>query len=314
MDFVTLGRTGLRASVLGLGGGGHSRLGQQTGSTFGQSIALVQHALALGITFIDTAESYGTENIIGQALRGGRRDAVILSTKKSMDGQNGLITPQELRQGLEASLQRLETDRVDIYHLHGVLQEQYGYAREHLVPELLKLQEQGKIGFLGLTERFAVDTGHQMLSQAVRDEPWDVVMVGFNILNQSARERVFVQTQERNLGVLNMFAVRRDLSQPAKLQQTITALREQGHLSLYAELEDSEPLEFLLHEGGALSLPDAAYRFCRAEPGVHVVLSGTGSLRHLEENVTSILRPALPAPDRERLGHLFSGIDIVSGQ
>ena len=314
MDSITLGRTGLQLSVLGLGAGGHSRLGQQTGSTPEQSIALVQHALELGVTFIDTAEAYGTESLIGQALRGRRRDAVTLSTKKSLHGKNGLITPEELRKGLDDSLERLETDHVDIYHLHAVPQEHFGYALEHLVPVLLQLQEKGKIRFLGLTERFASDTGHRMMEQAVRDEPWDVVMVGFNILNQSARERVFVQTQQRNIGVLNMFAVRQDLSQPDKLRQTIADLRQQGRLPLDLVLDEAEPLEFLLHEGGAHSLPDAAYRFCRAEPGVHVVLSGTGSLRHLEENVASILRPPLPAQDQASLIRLFSGLDTLSGQ
>lgn len=314
MNFVTLGRTGLRVSVLGLGGGGHSRLGQSSGNTAEQSIALVQHALELGVTFIDTAEAYGTESLIGEAVRGKRRDSVTLSTKKSLNGQSGLITPDELRQGLESSLQRLGTDRVEIYHLHAVTEEQYEYVREQLVPILLQLKQQGKIRFLGLTERFASDTSHRMLERAVQEEPWDVVMVGFNILNQSARERVFVHTQKRDIGVLDMFAVRRALSQPTHLQQMLAELEQQGHFASNYDLNAAELLDFLVHENGAQSLPDAAYRFCRAEPGVHVVLSGTGNRRHLEENVASILRPPLSASDHQRLIDLFSGIDTVSGQ
>ena len=64
----------------------------------------------------------------------------------------------------------------------------------------------------------------------------------------------------------------------------------------------------------AESLPDAAYRFCRAEPGIHVVLSGTGKIAHLEQNVASILRPPLPDSIRTRLIDLFAGVDTVSGQ
>jgi predicted aldo/keto reductase-like oxidoreductase len=93
--------------------------------------------------------------------------------------------------GLEDSLQRLGTDYVDVYHLHGVRDEQYDYARDNLVPLLLKLKAQGKIRFLGITEVFAADPAHRMMQRAVQDDYWDVVMVGFNILNQSARDRIF---------------------------------------------------------------------------------------------------------------------------
>jgi aryl-alcohol dehydrogenase-like predicted oxidoreductase len=223
-----------------------------------------------------------------------------------------LITPDELVQGLDASLRKLGTDRVEVYHLHGVLANQYDYARETLVPTLFKLQEQGKMRFLGITEAFAPDPTHLMMTRAVQDDCWDVVLVGFNILNQSARERIFPHTRQRNIGVLNMFAVRRACSQPDKLRQTVAELLQLGAVS--ADLNSQEPLGFLLQDGSALSLADAAYRFCRDEPGIHVVLSGTGNLQHLEENVQSILRPPLPEKHRERLVQMFAGVDTVSGQ
>ena len=65
MDFVTLGRTGLRVSVLGLGGGGHSRLGQSTGRSADESVAVVRRALDLGVNFIDTAEGH---RMLGRAV------------------------------------------------------------------------------------------------------------------------------------------------------------------------------------------------------------------------------------------------------
>jgi aryl-alcohol dehydrogenase-like predicted oxidoreductase len=314
MDYVTLGRTGLQVSVMGLGGGGHSRLGQATGSSQEQSIAIVQRALDLGVNFIDTAEAYGTEALIGQAMQGRKRDEASISTKKSMAREEVLVTPEDVVQGLESSLQRLGTDHVEVYHLHGVKEEQYDYARDNLVPALLQLQQQGKIRFLGITEVFAADPAHCMMTRAVQDDCWDVVMVGFNILNQSARERIFSHTLQRGIGVLDMFAVRQALSQPAKLQQTIAQLIEQGAIEEELVPDKSDPLGFLTRDGGAYSLPDAAYRFCRAEPGVHVVLSGTGNMHHLEENINSILRPPLSPQHHEQLMRMFAGVDSVSGQ
>jgi len=77
MHYKILGRTGLNVSVAGLGCGGHSRLGQTYGNTLEQSADVVRAALDLGINFIDTAAAYGTEKIVGEAVRD-RRDKVII--------------------------------------------------------------------------------------------------------------------------------------------------------------------------------------------------------------------------------------------
>ena len=314
MQYVTLGRTGLQVSAMGLGGGGHSRLGQQTGSTRAQSVTIVERALDLGVNFLDTAEVYHTESIVGTAIRHRSRPQLVLSTKKTITRDDGsLISAQDVIAGCEASLRRLGTEYVDIYHLHGVRDAMYDDARDALVPALLQLQQEGKIRFLGITEAFAADPPHRMLSRAVHDDCWDVMMVGFNLLNQSARERVFAYTIPKQIGVLAMFVIRQALSRPAHLAQTIAELVDQGQVE-HGVLDPNDPLGFLLYEGGAESVPDAAYRFCRDEPGVHVVLSGTGNMQHLEENIASMLRPPLPEKDRQKLMQLFAKVDTVSGQ
>ncbi len=311
MDYVRLGRTGLRASVLGLGCGGHSRLGQRTGATKAQSVAIVRRALELGVNFIDTAASYETEELVGEALRGARRADVVLSTKKDLDAGGRLITAAGLTSALEGSLTRLQTDYVDVYHLHGVQAGEYDHAVTELLPAMLKLRDQGKIRFLGITEQFGTDPGHAMMARAVGDGYWDVVMTGFNILNQSARSRVLAETRRRDIGVLCMYAVREAFSRPEKLRQTVADLVQQGFIDRDA-VDPQEPLGFL--RDVADSLPDASYRFCRAEPGIHVVLSGTGNLHHVDQNVASILRPPLPAGVHQRLVDLFARVDTVSGE
>jgi L-galactose dehydrogenase len=69
MEYVTLGRTGLRVSVAGLGCGGFSRLGLGTGKSEEEAVALVRHALDLGVNLLDTAAVYGTEGVVGQAIK-----------------------------------------------------------------------------------------------------------------------------------------------------------------------------------------------------------------------------------------------------
>jgi L-galactose dehydrogenase len=308
MQRVVLGRTGLNVSVMGLGGGGDSRLGVKADTA--EATRLVRLALDRGVNFIDTAEAYGTEEVVGRALSEVRRTDVVLSTKKTTFGERPL-QPESVVASLEASLKRLRTDYVDVYHLHGVAPEDYADLRERIVPVLLELRRQGKIRFLGITEKFVVDPQHRMLEQALIDDIWDVVMVGFNFLNQSARERVFNRTRARNIGTLIMFAVRRALSQPERLAEILTDLAERGQISPEQALEG---LSFLVQPGVAGSIPEAAYRFCHYEPGAHVVLSGTSRESHLLENVTSLGLPELPPATRARLIELFSGVDHLSGQ
>ena len=153
-----------------------------------------------------------------------------------------------------------------------------------------------------------------MLSRAVQDAVWDVIMVGFNLLNQSARERVLAITQQNGIGTLCMFAVRRALSQPEALQELLGELMAQGLLDK-GELDQnaSDPIGFLMAGGVASSLPEAAYRFCRWEPGMDIVLSGTGNIDHLNANAAALSRPPLPAQITARLQRLFARVDTVSG-
>jgi aryl-alcohol dehydrogenase-like predicted oxidoreductase len=311
MRTTQLGRTGVGVSVAGLGCGGHSRLGMRDGATAEQAAHVVRRALDLGITLIDTAEAYGTEEAVGLGIAG-RRDEVFVSTKAFIVKRNGsLAGPPDLRSKLEASLQRLGTDHVDVYHFHGIVPSQYAHVRDVLLPEMFRLRDEGKIRFVGITEAFIPDPGHEMLSAAFYD-PWDVVMVGFNVLNQSARERVLNQTQPNGIGTLCMFALRRALSQPDALREVVADLAATGHVD-DGVLDLDDPLGFLVRDTDATSQIEACYRFCRWEPGIDVVLTGTGSAAHLEDNVRSLARPPLPADVTDRLRHIFARVDHLSG-
>lgn len=317
MDYLTLGRTGLEVSAAGLGCGGASRLGQGYGESHAHSVGVVAAALDLGINFIDTAAVYGTEDIVGEAVAG-RRDQVVISTKLPIVPEGAsplgmdLISGGELERNLEGSLRRLSSDYVDILHLHGVMPDQYDHCVRELLPALQRLRAQGKVRFLGLTERFIYDPQHSMLSRALEDAHWDVIMTGFNLINPSARQRVFAKTTVQGAGTLVMFAVRRALSDPEVLAALLDSLKAQGLITPDA-LEAEDPLGFLRTLGGAENVVDGAYRFCRHEPGAHVILTGTGKIDHLRQNVASINSAALDPRCLERLEKLFGTIDSVSG-
>src|SRR5436190_8346732 len=314
MQTVRLGRTGVEVSAAGLGCGGHSRLGMTSGASAEAASRVVSAAVDLGITFVDTARAYGTEEAVGLGLEG-RRDGVFISTKSGVTAnwQSGdLLTPDELTANLEASLKRLRTDRVDLFNLHGVTAEQYPYCRDVLVPELRRQQAAGKVRFLGVTERFGADTRHEMLAHAVPGGAFDVVMVGFSLLNPSARRSVFPLTREHDVGTLIMFAVRRALSQPDALRQVVGDLVGAGEVDP-GKIDAADPLGFLRDHPAVGSVVEAAYRFCRHEPGADVILTGTGNVEHLKANIAAIQAPALPAELTARLTDLFGAVESVSG-
>jgi aryl-alcohol dehydrogenase-like predicted oxidoreductase len=316
MQYTTLGKTGLKVSVAGLGTGGFSRLGLKSGKTEDQSAGLIHEAVGLGINFIDTAANYGTEGVVGKALKTIPRDKVVIATKAQFHRGNDWMPPEKFVAGLDNSLRSMGTDYVDVFNLHGVEVDEYDYALGTLAPALLKEKEKGKIRHIGLTENPIVDFTNEALKRALRDPVWEVFMVGFHMMHQGARQNVFPATQEKGIGTLLMFAVRSMFADPPRIVREMKALAEKGLVEKWLG-ESDNPLGFLVHEGGANNVIEAAYRYARHEPGVDVVLFGTGDEAHLRSNVAALLKPPLPQADREKLAKLFghlTGIGLDSHQ
>lgn len=310
MEFTTLGRTGLKVSVAGLGCGGSSRLGLTAGHSEAHCASIILRAVELGVNLIDTAKVYGTEPVVGAALKSIPRESVVVSTKQKIANGKTLIPADEVVAGLNNSLKTLGTDYVDVFFLHTVLPDAYEHAANVIVPALLREKEKGKFRFLGITEMPPKDARHEMLQSALKDDYWDVLMFAFHMLGQNARQTVFPVTQSRNIGTLIMFAVRSLFSTPGRLQQDIQLLAAAGRLPSWLA-EKSQPLDFLLHEGGAPNIIEAAYRYARHEPGANVVLFGTSNLAHVEHNIKSILASPLPPADVQKINALFGNLEGV---
>lgn len=306
MEFTTLGRTGLKVSVAGMGSGGPSRLGRKKGVSTDQGIALIRRAIDLGINFFDTAQNYGTEGVVGAAVKSVPRDSVVLSTKYHAEG----VSAPEIVEALDNALRTMGTDYLDVFHLHGVLPEEYDHAVDVLVPVLLRERERGKFRYLGITEGTAHDLEHAMLTRALKEDFWDVIMVSFNLMHQGALDHVLPEARRRGVGTLIMAPARCQVSTPDRLAQALKGLAAEGRLPA-AVGETDDPLGFLLQGGGAENLLDAAYRFARHASGADVVLFGTGDPAHLDANVSSLLSPPLPEASVSRLTAHFGRLKGV---
>jgi aryl-alcohol dehydrogenase-like predicted oxidoreductase len=156
MKKVVLGSNGLEVSRLGLGCMGMSAFYTGAGQDEAGSIATIHRALELGVTFFDTAEMYGpyeNEKLLGKAFKG-RRDGAIIATKfgtlnhetneRQLDG-----SPANVRASVEGSLERLQTDHIDLYYQHRM---DPNTPVEETVGALAELIAEGKILNYGLSE------------------------------------------------------------------------------------------------------------------------------------------------------------------
>ncbi|MDR0475406.1 MAG: aldo/keto reductase [Treponema sp.] len=309
METVVFGRTGLKVTIAGLGCGGFSQLGLKKHG-LDHAANIVKTAYDAGVNYFDTATIYGTQGAVGKGLSGIKRDSYFISTKFPYN----MKKPAEFMPTLEESLRELKTDYIDVYLIHGVMPKDYAFVVETYVPLLKEAQKQGKIRFLGTSETFGNDTSHEMYKNTLKnDDYFDVAMIGYNLLNPSAAKSLFPLTLEKNIGVLDMFAVRTALSNPAQLLADISHILEKGQADPSLAKKEN-PLDFLTEKGTAETIMEAAYRFCRHTKGVHVVLTGTGSREHLLTNLKSIQGPKLPDEVLERLENMFGRVDCVSGQ
>ena len=291
MEYRTLGRTGLRVSVAGLGTGGASKLGQSAGLSASESHRIVRTALNLGINVFDTSPGYGaSEELLGGALAGVPRDRYVLATKFQPGWDRLGEDPQALTRSLENSLRRLRVEAVDVLQYHGVKPHEYRTVVERFHPVVLRAQQAGKVRFLGITATAAGDPENEMLPMALEDDLFDCIMVKFGILNQSARRKVFPMALQRNVGVFVMASVRQSLRKPSEAVARINGFIDEGLLAIPRPSLD-DPLGLARPGEPVPSLTRAAYQFAAESEAVSTVLIGTGGVDHLKTNVADILGP-----------------------
>ena len=198
MEHRALGSQGLTVGAQGLGCMGMSAFYGATDET--ESLATIDRALELGVTLLDTAESYGpfvNEQLLGKALAR-RREGAVLATKTGIeitdDGQvrglNG--RPEYVRRALERSLRHLGTDHVDLYYMHRIDPET---PIEETVGALAELVAEGKIRHLGLCEASA-----QTIRRAHAVHPLAAVQAEYSLFERGI-EQDGVRDTLRELGI-----------------------------------------------------------------------------------------------------------------
>ncbi len=193
----TLGSQGLVVSAEGLGCMGMS---QSYGPADEQeSLATIDRALELGIDFFDTAEVYGpyiNEELLGRALRG-KRDRVLLATKfgwKIEDNKPAGLDSKHIRQAVEGSLKRLETDHIDLLYQHRVDPE---VPIEDVVGTMAALVAEGKVRFLGLSE-----AGEETIRRAHAVHPITALQSEYSLWERNLEPRIIPLLRALGIGLV----------------------------------------------------------------------------------------------------------------
>jgi aryl-alcohol dehydrogenase-like predicted oxidoreductase len=194
----TLGRQGLVVSELGLGCMGMSDF--YAGRDEAESMATLDRALELGITFLDTADIYGpylNEELVGRFLRG-KRDRVVLATKfaimRSPEGTwlgvNG--KPEYVRQCCDASLKRLGVDHIDLYYQHRV---DSNVPIEDTIGAMAELVHAGKVRYLGMSEAAAAT-----IRRAHAVHPISALQTEYSLWTRDPEDDILPTTRELGIG------------------------------------------------------------------------------------------------------------------
>ena len=275
MERRRLGRTGLRVSVLGLGG---SEIGYE-GASQATVDRLLGSALDAGLNVIDTAECYDkSEQLLGAAL-GARRRQCLVFTKCGHAGGWGRADwrPAPLLASIERSLERLRTDHVDLVQLHSC--DLTVLKRGDAIRALLTARERGLTRFIGYSgdgaaARYAVESG-----------AFDTLQTSISVAEQEPLTTTLPLCIERGMGVI----AKRPIANAVMAQRASRG----GYGHEYWRRLQKLDYDFMKRSDAVAT----ALRFTLSVPGVHTAIVGTARPGRFEENARHLEAGKLPAAD-----------------
>jgi aryl-alcohol dehydrogenase-like predicted oxidoreductase len=320
----SLGKTGLTVSALGFGCGNVG--GLIIRGTPAERERGVARAMELGVSYFDTAPSYGdgeSERNLGQVLKA-LRARVYVGTKFRLDARDLADVPAAIGRSLDASLRRLGMERVDLLQLHNRIEPARGAGALSLadvlgevVPTVQKLRQQGKVGFCGITALGETAVLHRALDSGALD----TAQVCYNLLNPSAGVTVtpgfpaqdfaglLGRARQRNMGVIVIRALAAGALSGVETRHPVAVPSVDPIATApdyRTDVARAQLLGALVREGHASSLIEASLRLAVGSDAVSTVLVGYSSIEHLEEAAAAVNKGPLPRPALDRLASLWS--------
>ena len=312
MNYRKLGRTGLEVSEIGFGawgiGGSVEGMPAYGPTDDDESKATLQRAYDLGINFYDTSDVYGhghSERLIGQTL-GHVRERVIIATKVGFLGGDGPqdFSPRHIRRSLESSLERLQTDYIDLYQLHSPLLDVLA-EDESILRTLRDLKEEGKIRVFGISVRSPGDG-----LTAISKFGIESIQVNFNLLDQRAiGSSLLGPSAAQSVGIIARTPFCFGFLTGAYSSDTV--FDSTDHRSGWSPEQIQRWISGSQLFAEAISHPEGqtqsqlALRFCLSYPGVSTVIPGMLTVKEVEENVRASQMGPLSAMELDRIERIY---------
>jgi len=326
MEMRTFGRSGMQISLLGFGCGAVGGL-MVRGDPVDQERTIAR-ALEAGVNYFDTAVQYGdgaSERNLGRVLQKLKPRDAIVGTKVRLPSSDFGRIGVAVGKSLEASLERLIMERVDIFHLHNAITVKGGgdtlsaqQVLDDVVPAFAKLRDQGKTRFLGITAVGDTAALHQVIDARV----FDSAQVVYNMLNPSAATaipancpaqdyaRLFDHTQAAGIGVVGIRVLAGGALSGANERHPIASPPPApiGSATSYEmDLKNARLLRPLLEEEFAESLTEAATRFAISHRAMGTILVGMATPQQFDQALAAVQKGPLPQAALDRLTSLQRG-------
>ncbi len=287
MEYRSLGKTGLSVSIVGFGA---SPLGDEFGRTEpAEGARAVHRAIDLGINYFDVSPYYGrtlAEERLGQALVG-YRQRLVLATKAGRYGQDlpdGFdFSAARITRSIDESLIRLRTDYVDVYQLHDI---EYAHREQILgesLPAMRRLQEQGKVRFVGITS-YALHLLRDVAERAGVDTILSYCR--YNLMDSSLAGTLAPMAAERGIGLVN--------ASPLHMR-VLTARGAPGWHPAPSRVREAAAGAAQLCQERGVDVADLAMQFALSYAAVTTTLVGMSRVAHVERNVAAVGRTPDPA-------------------
>ncbi len=280
MKYRILGKTGLSVSVLSYGASSLGSVFRKISEADG--IRTVHLSIDHGVNFFDVSPYYGlttAEQVLGRALQGISRDKYYLATKVGRYGDSEFdFSARRVAESVDESLERLELDYIDLIQCHDIEFGDLNQIVEETIPALRKLQESGKVRFVGITG-LPLKIFTSVLAQTSIDA---ILSYCHYALNDTSLTEILPVLKEKQVGIIN--------ASPLSMRLLTDRGVPDWHPAPAEVLERCALAAAFCKKQGA-DLSKLAIQFAVANPDIHTTLVGTATPDHLLKNLKWLEEP-----------------------
>ena len=277
MEYRKLGKTNELVSILGFGASPLGNVFEEVEEQEG--INAVHYAIDHGVNFFDVSPFYGitlAETRLGKALLGKRKDVFLATKCGRYDLRSFDFSAKRIEASIDESLQRLQTDYVDLFQLHDIEFVSKDQILQEAMPAIEKIKASGKARFIGIT-----GLPVRYLAEIARQVELDTVLswAHYNLLQDELNDELVPLSKEKGFGLMNAAPLMQRVLSDAALPEWHTAPKEMLAI---------QPVLLGICQKYGVRLSDVAMRFAMDHPDIATTIVGMCRMTSIQKNIASL--------------------------